>query len=148
MVDGKLSTQDVLANFTSFAAEFRARADNFIKQVLLVSGGIQAITIGAFLNGKSFAPPRDSVPLLIWGWVFLSVSIVLCLTFLFFQTIAQWHVSLKQVRKFNDQSPGIEIVNTWPLFRAIIWLVGVLAFLCCIIGVALISWAATSLIGS
>lgn len=148
MVDDNLSSQAVLSNFTTYATEFRTRADNFIKQVLLISGGIQAVTIGAFLNGKGFVPPANSVPLLKCGWLFLSGSIVLCLTFLFFQTIAQWHVLQKQVKKLKTQTPGLEIVNIWRSFRVLIWFVGVLAFLCCVIGVAMISWAAASLIGN
>ena len=88
MRNEKVPIGQAITNFNTYVTEFRARADNTVKQVLLVSGGIQTITIGAFLNGGASGFPATSVPLLACGWYLLSASIVLCLTFLLFQTIA------------------------------------------------------------
>lgn len=144
----KMSLSEKVNNFTSYATEFRARADNSVKQILLVSGGIQAITIGAFLNGRPPALSAESVSLLKCGWSLLSASVILCLTFLVFQTVAQWHVTLKKVKKFNSKTSKTEIVNTWPLLRYLIWIIGISGFISCITGVLIISKAAISLIAA
>lgn len=148
MKDEKVPAGEAITNFNTYVTEFRARADNTIKQVLLVSGGIQTITIGAFLNGSTPKLPTISVPLLTYGWCLLSASIVLCLTFLIFQTIAQWHVSYKHAKKLAVGTQGMEVMNTWPAFRRVIWVVGILAFVSCIAGVYVVSKAAISLIAS
>jgi len=40
----KMPINDQLGSFRNYAAEFRSEVDNFVKQVLLISDGIQAIT--------------------------------------------------------------------------------------------------------
>jgi len=149
MEEEQVPITDTISNFNSFVTEFRFKAENLIKQVLLVSGSIQIITISAFLNGN---PPKLSesvINLLKCGWLFLSASIILCLTVMLLQVIALAHVTNKKARKLKSNTPpAVEVMNTWPALRFLTWGAGLSAFFCCIFGVYTISKAAIFLIGS
>lgn len=132
--------------FNAYTAEFRSRVEQAIKQVLLVSGAIQTITIGAFLSGTVPAFSTETICLLKSGWLSLSISIIFCLLLMFLQLITQAHVVYQQVDKIRKSNPGLEIVNTHIFLRVLLWVFGVIAFSTCISGVALVSAAAMSLI--
>ena len=53
MSEEKISISDQIGNFNTYSVELRNRIEGLLKQVLIVSGGIQTLTIGAFLGGKS-----------------------------------------------------------------------------------------------
>jgi len=144
----KVPISDTVSNFNTYATEFRTKVDSFTKQVLLVSGGIQTITIGAFLGGNTPKLSGETIALLKCGWLYLSACIILCLTLMLLQLIAQAHVARKQAHKIKNKVQGVEVMNTWPALLVLLWCVGISAFFCCILGVYVISKAAISLIGS
>jgi hypothetical protein len=138
--------KDSVSNFNLYSVEVRAKIDSLLKQVLLVSGGIQTITIGAFLGGKVPVLTNEVVSLLKYGWLLLSVSIICCLTLMLFQIFGMVHVGLKQANKLSNLEPGVEVMNTWFTLRIVNWVVGLAAFVSCIVGVFVISKAAIALI--
>jgi hypothetical protein len=147
MNDETVPISDSVSNFNLYSVEVRARIDTILKHVLLVSGGIQTITIGAFLNGKVPALTEAVISLLKCGWLLLSVSIICCLSLMLLQILGLVHVGLKQADKLSNLKPGVEVMNTWLPLRILNWAVGLTAFFSCVFGVYTISKAAITLIG-
>ena len=135
-------------NFNQFSMELRSKIDGLLKQVLLVAGGIQTITIGAFLSGKTPSLPQEAIALLQNGWLTLSISIVLVLVFMFLQIIGLVHVGRLHVKKLESGRQGLEIIKGWKPLRILNVILGVIALLCCIGGVYLISQAAMLVIAA
>jgi|GEM_PF-1972370 len=136
-----------VTNLNLFSVEFRAKIENLTKQVLLVSGGIQTITISAFLSGKAPVLTSEIVGLLKSGWLLLSISIICCLSLMLLQTIGMYQIGLKQVKKLSSLEPGVEVMAAWLPLRILNLIVGLAAFICCVVGVFIISKAAMALIG-
>ena len=67
MSEEKVPVTESVSNFNVYSAEIRNKIDVLVKQVLLVSGGVQTITIGAFLGGKTPTLSQDTVYLLEMG---------------------------------------------------------------------------------
>ena len=88
-------------NFNLYSVELRAKIDGILKQVLLVSGGIQTITIGAFLGGKAPTLTAEVICLLKTGWFSLSVSIICCLSLMLLQIFGMVQVGLKQAKSYK-----------------------------------------------
>lgn len=135
-------------NFNAYTTEFRFKVEGLVKQLLFVSGGIQTITISAFISGTRPVLSEEGVSLLKCGWEYLSASIILCLILMFLQVIALAHVSSKQAHKIKNNIHGVEVMNTWPVLRVINWCVGLAAFFTCLLGVYTVSKAAITLIGT
>lgn len=135
-----------VSNFNIYATEFRSKVDGLVKQILLVSGGIQTITIGAFIGGQTPALSENTKFLLKNGWLCLTASIIFCLTLMLLQVIAQAHVSRKQAAKLRSLEPVVEVMNTWPALQVLNWCVGLAAFFTCVAGVFVVAKAAISLI--
>ncbi len=151
--DPDLTSPAIMVN--TYAAEFRSKAEGVVKQLLLVSGGIQTITIGIFINGNNPSNNLnpDTICLLKYGWVFFTTSIILCLCFMCSQVIGQQRVLTKQIkhlekRKRPKKAKKIKAFNMHPCHQNLNWFMGLSAFLSCIIGVLLIAIAAISLISS
>ncbi|MFZ2169112.1 MAG: hypothetical protein WAW61_05680 [Methylococcaceae bacterium] len=134
--------------FNTFVSEVRNRIESLIKQLLLVSGGIQTITISAFLSGNKPELTAATISLLKCAWFQLSVSIILCLIFMLLQILALTHVVFKHKDKLENQVPGVEIMTAWLPLRILNRVVGLSAFFFCVYGVYTISKAAISLIGA
>jgi len=146
MSEEKISISDQIGNFNTYSVELRNRIEGLLKQVLIVSGGIQTLTIGAFLSGKSPTLSAGAVKTLQVSWLLLSISVICCLSLMFLQIIAMVHVGLKQKNKLENQVSGIEVMNTWLTLRLVNWTVGISAFVCCIAGVFLMAKAAILII--
>jgi len=144
----KVSLAESLGMFNSLSVEIRSKIDGLVKQVLFLSGGIQAITIGAFLSGTPPHFPAKANELLRLGWLSLSVCIVLCLVFMLGHVFAMISVGLKFKKKLEQARPGAEVmVAPFPL-RFFNWVVGLSAFVTCAAGIMLLSRAAMALIGA
>ncbi|MFT5118011.1 MAG: hypothetical protein ACI9NY_001545 [Kiritimatiellia bacterium] len=146
MNDEAVPISESVSNFNLYSVELRAKIDTILKHVLFVSGGIQTITIGAFLNGKIPALTEAVVSLLKCGWLLLSISIICCLSLMLLQILGMVHVGLKQADKLSNLKPGVEVMNTWLPLRMLNWAVGLTAFFTCVFGVYIISKAAITLI--
>ena len=147
MSEESVPITESVSNFNLYSVEVRAKIDSILKHVLLVSGGIQTITISAFLSGKAPVLTVEVIHLLKCGWLLLSISIICCLSLMLLQILAMVQVGLKQVRKLSKLEPGVEIMTAWLPLRILNWFVGLTAFFSCVVGVFIISKAAMALIG-
>jgi hypothetical membrane protein len=148
MHEEKVPITESLGMFNTFSVEIRSKIDGLVKQVLFLSAGIQAITIGAFLSGTPPQLPDSAVYLLQCGWLSLSLSIVLCLVFMLGQVLAMIFVGLKFSNKLKALRPGAEIMVAPMPLRIFNWFVGLSAFLSCAYGTIALSQAAMALIGA
>ena len=148
MNDDKVPISESLGAFNTLSVEIRSKIDGLVKQVLFLSGGVQAITIGAFLSGKPPHFPAPASELLRFGWLSLSACIVLCLVFMLGHVFAMISVGLKSKSKLKQGRPGAEVLEAPMPLRVFNWVVGLLAFLCCAAGMITISLAAMALIGA
>lgn len=146
MSDETVPISESVSNFNIYSVELRTKIDGILKHVLLVSGGIQTITIGAFLSGKAPTLTPEVISLLKLGWLSLSISIICCLSLMLLQILAMVQVGLKQATKLKELRPGVEVMNAWLPLRILNWCVGLIAFFSCVLGVFIISKAAMSLI--
>jgi len=148
MNEEKVLVTESIGTFNSYSVEIRSKIDGLVKQVLFLSAGIQAITIGAFLSGTPPQFPSDAVDLLRFGWLSLSLCIVLCLVFMLGQLFAMINVGYKFKSKIDQLRPGVEIMMAFLPLRIFNWVAGLLAFVSCAIGTVAISRAAMALIGT
>jgi magnesium-transporting ATPase (P-type) len=114
--------------------------------MLLISGGVLNITIGAFLNGSAPKLPQNALFAVQNGWYLLSTSLVLALLFALLHVVAQGIIIEKWKKKFSDRSPRIEVIQGAGWFRILIWAVLITAFLCCVAGIVFISYGAAQII--
>ena len=148
MSEEKIPISESVAGFNTFSVEIRNKIEGLIKQVLLISGGIQTITISAFLTAEKPKLTEATVGLLKAGWLELSASIVLCLILLLLQVFTLINIGFKHVDKLETRRAGVEIFKAWLPLRITNWVVGLSAFGFCVVGVVTISRAAISLIGA
>lgn len=148
MPNEEIPITETVNGFNTFSSEVRSRIETLVKQILLVSGGIQTITISAFLSADKPQLIEATIALLKSGWLQLSASIILCLVFMLFQILGLIHVGIQHKNKLSNLVPGVEVMVAWLPLRITNWLVGLAAFFFCVSGVYTISKAAISLIGA
>ena len=148
MPDENIPITESVNGFNTFSAELRTRIETLVKQILLVSGAIQTITISAFLSADKPQLIEATISLLKSGWLQLSASIILCLAFMLLQIFGLIHVGIQQKNKLINLNPGVEVMVTWLPLRIMNWILGLSAFFFCVSGVYTISKAAISLIGA
>ena len=134
--------------FNIFVTEVRNRIESLIKQLLLVSGGIQTITISAVLGGSKPELSEATISLLQCAWFYLSTSMILCLFFMLLNILGLTHVGFKHKAKLENPKTSAVIMTAWLPLRVTSWVVGLSAFFFCVYGVYTISKAAISLIGA
>lgn len=132
--------------FNTHMADWGARVNTFVNHLLLISGGILSITIGAFLNGSPPKLQQDALFAVQNGWYLLSSSLVLSLMVALLHVIAQAIVIARWKKKFIDGPLQVQIIQGAGWFRVLIWGVLVAAFLCCVAGIIFISYGAAQLL--
>jgi len=147
MNEEKVSSTESIGMFNTYSVEIRSKIDGLVKQVLFLSAGIQAITIGAFLSGTPPKFPPQAAELLQFGWMSLSGTIVLCLLFMLGQVFAMVSVGFKFKSKLEQTTQGTEIMVAPLALRISNWAIGLLAFISCAAGTIALSKAAMALIG-
>jgi hypothetical protein len=145
--DESAARAESLGMFNAYFVEIRSKIDGLVKQVLLISAGVQAITIGAFLSGSPPVLAPSAVDLFKLGWLALSISIVLCLSFMLAQIIGMITVGLRFKDKLKTGRTGAEIIEAPTPMRVVNWVVGLAAFASCAFGSMALSLAAMQLAG-
>lgn len=135
-----------LGMFNTYSVEVRSKIDGLVKQVLFISAGVQAITIGAFLSGSPPQLPINAVYLLKCGWLALSISIVLSLCFMLGQVLAMIAVGFRFKGKLEGGRKGAELLVAPMPMRIFNWVVGLGAFVSCAFGSMALSLAAMRLV--
>lgn len=148
MAASQSSEIDVANGFNTFSVEVRSRIETLIKQVLVISGGIQTITISAFLTGNKPNLNENTIRLLEYAWYQLSASMILCLVFMLSQILGLIHVGIQHKNILENADTGLRIVTTWLPLRIFNWVTSLPAFVLCLTGIFTISRAAVSLIGA
>lgn len=139
-------SKESIQGFNSYATELRSRVEILIKQLMIVSGGILSITMGAYLNGKTVLLPESALKNLETSWVCFAACIIFSLFVMLIQTISMVHVVYKRKDKIENKREGIQVFNTFMLVRILVWLVGLSAFFACIAGLVFIAIVASSLV--
>lgn len=142
-----ITQAESLGMFNTYSVEVRSKIDGLVKQVLFISAGIQAITIGAFLSGSPPQLPLNAIYLLKCGWLALSISIVLSLCFMLGQVLAMVAVGFRFKGKLESGRRGAEVLMAPMPMRIFNWVVGLGAFVSCAFGSMALSLAAMRLVG-
>jgi len=138
---------EALGMFNTYSVEIRSKIDSLVRQVLFISAGVQAITIGAFLSSTPPHLPADAIGLLKCGWLALSISIALSLLFMLSQVLAMVSVGFRFKSKLEGGKEGAELLTAPMPMRVFNWIVGLAAFACCVGGSFALSLAAMRLVG-
>jgi hypothetical protein len=138
---------EALGMFNTYSVEIRSKIDGLVKQVLFISAGVQAITIGAFLSSTPPHLPANAINLLKCGWFALSISIALSLIFMLSQVLAMVAVGFRFKAKLQGGKEGAELLMAPMPMRVFNWIVGLAAFASCIGGSFALSLAAMRLVG-
>jgi uncharacterized membrane protein YciS (DUF1049 family) len=146
--EDSITQAESLGIFNTYSVEVRSKIDGLVKQVLFISAGVQAITIGAFLSGNPPQLPINAVYLLKCGWFALSISIVLSLCFMLGQVLAMIAVGLRFKSKLESGRKSAELLMAPMPMRIFNWVVGFGAFASCAFGSMALSLAAMRLVGS
>ena len=145
--DNKLR-QDKVTTFNLSAVEFRTRVLDFNKQLLLISGGIQTITISAFISGNilKLGITTAVVSHLKYGWICLSISMTASLLLQFGQTVAFFCMVRKHKKLLRSDLKKIVIIEPPSIVIIVMWTIVIIAFLSCLAGIWFISVAAISIL--
>jgi uncharacterized membrane protein YciS (DUF1049 family) len=108
--EDSITQAESLGIFNTYSVEVRSKIDGLVKQVLFISAGVQAITIGAFLSGNPPQLPINAVYLLKCGWFALSISIVLSLCFMLGQVLAMIAVGLRFKSKLESGRKSADLL--------------------------------------
>src|SRR5688572_18050087 len=65
--NGGITQAESLGMFNTYSVEIRSKIDGLVKQVLFISAGVQAVTVGAFLSGTPPQLPANAIDLLKLG---------------------------------------------------------------------------------
>jgi|SRR5690606_10977723 len=145
--NGGITQAESLGMFNTYSVEIRSKIDGLVKQVLFISAGVQAVTIGAFLSGTPPQLPANAIDLLKLGWLALAVSIVLSLGFMLGQVLAMVAVGFRFKAKLERGKKGVALLVAPMPIRIFNWVVGLSAFLSCAGGSLALSLAAMRLVG-
>jgi hypothetical protein len=133
--------------FNTFKADLLGRVTAFCNFLILVSGSILSLTIGAFLNTQSPRIGSDGLFAIRNGWILLTASLVLALTVTALVVAAQASVSRKWLAELEKQAPMNQRVFKNPEWvKHAITITMTLAFLTCVLGTCAISYGAIQLL--
>ena len=133
-------TSDDRKAFNEFQAQGRARTEATLKLVLVVSGGMLTLSIGAILGHPPDAIPARLVSALQWSWLFLFASIVASLLTMTTMNIATFHMGVLWGRKiFGGKRGAPAPIKTWTPLRILNAVTGFSSVICCIVGIALMA---------
>jgi len=134
--------------FNTFTADWKNRVETLIKTVMLLSGGVMSITIGAYIetSGPRPAIPESGLSVIRWSWYLLSSSLVASLL-TFFTIVISGSIVLFRWQKVMHLNAEDRTVIDSPLWlRMLAWSFGVFAVLSCAVGLALVAQGATYLL--
>jgi hypothetical protein len=133
--------------FNSYVADWGSRVNSFINYLIIVSGGILSITVGAFLTGHPPALTQSALLAVQRSWLLLSVGLVLALLTAFLHIAAQaFTIARWRKQSVRATSPRLLTITAPSWLRIATWVVFGAAFACCAAGIVCISVAAAQLL--
>ena len=133
---------DGLKQFNEFQSQSRARMEATLKLVLVVSGGMLTLSVGAVLGNTPPNIPSHLLPALAWAWSLLFYSIATSLLLMFSMIIATFHMGVLMRKKLEEPQGGFAFVATWPWLRVLNGILGVSVLVSCVAGIAVMAYVA------
>ncbi len=125
--------------FNEFQSQSRARMESTIKLILVVSGGMLTLSVGAVLGKVEPNIPPELIPSLKCGWGLLFYSIAASLFLMFTTLVATYHMGVKWFSRLAKQTTSTEAIKTWGWLRIFNVILGVTILLSCISGIGLMA---------
>jgi len=139
-------TDEEAAAFNAFTANWISRIDSMNNSIILVSGGVMSITIGAFLSSEPPTLDAGSVNQIQVAWILLAISLA-CSILLKFVLVISGAIVLKEwEQRAEVKNDGRIIVDSPRWIHVTAWLLGGGSVVFCLIGFGLISVGAGSLL--
>ena len=139
-------TDEKTAAFNAFTGNWISRVDSMNNSVILVSGGIMSLTIGAFLSSTPPALDACSILQIRAAWMALAISLA-CAILLKYILVVSGAIVLKEwEQKIKVESDGRIVIDSPKWVHLLAWVLGSGSVLFCLIGFILISIGAGSLL--
>ena len=139
---------EALKLFNEFQSQSRARMEATLKLVLVISGGMLTLSVGAVLGGSPPNIPADLLPALWWAWGLLFYSIAASLLLMFLMIIATFHMGIRWRKALEGKKESFAFIATWPWLRVINGVIGVSVLCSCVAGIALMAYVALGVAGA
>ena len=127
--------------FNEFQSQSRARIEATLKLVLVISGGMLTLSVGAIFGNT---PPNLSGHLLttlMWGWGFLFYSMAASLMLMASMIIATFHMGVRWRKNLEDNKKNdFVFVATWSWLRVLNAALGISVLCSCVTGIALMAY--------
>jgi len=137
-------------SFNDFQSQTRTRIETTVKFILLISGSMLTLSVGAVLSDKPAHISADLLPYLKLAWGALFYSIASGLLLMVLLVITTYHMGLKWVEILKNY-PGDgknKIIKTWRCLEVANWFFGLSGALSCLVGLALIACVAIGVAGN
>ena len=133
---------EALKLFNEFQSQSRARAETTLKLILVVSGGMLTLSVGAVLGDSPPKIPAHLLPALTWGWGLLFYSIAASLLLMFSMIIATFHMGILWRKTLENQKESFSFIATWSWLRVLNGALGVSVLFSCVVGIGLMAHVA------
>ncbi|MFD2232112.1 hypothetical protein [Alkalimarinus sediminis] len=133
--------------FNAFTTDWKNRIEKLFNTVIILSGGVMSITIGAYINN---APPKLShagITIIQLSWYLLSSSLIASLLVHFSLVISGAIVLKSWESRFNSSQKETTLIDSPVWVHWTSWVLGVWAVLSCIFGLGFIAYGASQLLG-
>lgn len=134
------------AAFNVFTTNWISRIDSMNNSIVLVSGGVMSITIGAFLSANPPDLDACAVSQIRLAWVLLAASLACSILIKFVLVISGAIVLKEWEQKIKVEQDGRIIIDSPKWVHVLAWALGVVSIFSCVIGFGLISYGAGSLL--
>lgn len=133
---------DALKLFNEFQAQSRARGETTLRLVLVVSGGMLTLSIGAVLGNSPPKIPSHLLPALQWGWGLLFYSIAASLLLMCSMIVATFHMGVRWHKELQKGTAAFVFIATWSWLRIANAIVALSVLCSCLAGIALMAYVA------
>jgi len=134
-----IQSNEGLKSFNEFQAQFRARIETTVKLVLLVSGGMLTLSVGAVLGNSSLRIPTSLFVTLKWGWGLLFYSIAASILILGSMIVATFHMGVRWRAALETRNSSSTFIATWNWLRIINAVLGASILVSFLVGVYLVA---------
>lgn len=136
------------ALFNVYVSDWKNRIETLIKSVMLLSGGVMSITIGAFINSTPPSLNGIAVCVIQSSWYLLSLSLVASLLTFFGLVISQAIVVSDWKRRVKVNSEGLVVIGSPHWLQVICWVLGSISVLACVVGLILVAYGSSTLLSN
>lgn len=130
--------------FNEYTAHWMSRVESTNHSVILISGGIMSITIGAFLTSNPPLLDPWAASVIRSAWVLLALSLASAVLLKFFLVISGALTLTELEGKTTKGEEGVANSPRW--LRVVAWCFGITAVSACLVGFTSIAIGAGSLL--